>query len=784
MRKRAVKIVGDLLQKSIVRDNARIACVSHLLALIPNEEDDIVCGLIEKTLVEQWLNGFAGAEYRCADGLRRREITRSFVLELMAIMEYLGSDTNSLQKLFAKVGPAKDSQGGYDEFFSAVTEDLLENLLQSFESAGNISVRSTLEAIAIFSSAKSKALEQHLSIFQALLRSEDATISLLALRLLSEALLQSSLASMKKLQGFENDLQSLIFRGSEAAVRIAIETLYFFINNCSHQYAIMSSLWQKFCEYLKDSSGNDEEGIRSALPHVCRAIVALGVLCAQSSLHMEREFGAKDHHQSPQVLGFMDFISFYWESPFSAIRVCCTQAIGSLILVCPQICELERVKIVLQQSLLDSEIPCRLKALSIFDQLCTKFDEGSLSEAENTADIRNLLSMQGKESFFCACIQANISKICDIASGDTSIEVRSVALRICAATAVLGLVNPQLSIPSIVVGTCSSNLALREFCQSSLDRILTRFPSMIMRDFVEIGRLIFRLQQQSNDLKSFVSGENGGYSQSLLSYYFDYLKSKKGGRIIDSISGIFAFLDKLMHAAGTESTQSSELLLFVPFLLTLIATLPFSSLDEVMLILSRIQQLYSAAMSSLEPKSAEQGFGLIYTILCSCERVSSYLVKSYPSVLGHRLDGIGENYGKDRGIVRVPFIFEISHGPSLTGEKHLTREFMATYVNNISSIPILLSEAPKQAQSSRRRQTAEDLVVEDHDEDFNVEVFLMEDAKDTDEDTDEEEVLVVSRRAMESKQAASQSVPNATSIPAKISKLKKSSPPKKRPNHK
>ena len=108
---------------------------------------------------------------------------------------------------------------------------------------------------------------------------------LLSMKLISGVIPKAPMTEMKKLQDFEKDLLGLIYRGSEIVVKLSIEVLYHYVNNCSHEYATLSGLWQKFTEYLRKMIEIEAEP--SSVPHICRALLATGVLCAQSARHRE-----------------------------------------------------------------------------------------------------------------------------------------------------------------------------------------------------------------------------------------------------------------------------------------------------------------------------------------------------------------------------------------------------------------------------------------------------------------------------------------------------------------
>ena len=504
----------------------KLACIGNLISHISDEEDEVVVEMIFKTLKEQWIMCYIGKDFLTILPGAQRKIMATFADEVVKVIGFLHSDIKCLQEFLGRFLVDETIKREYSIFFSGTIEVLLENLLQTLEANDTKSLKMSLESISLFSESNPQSLENHLNLLQNLLRSEDSEISFLAMKLISGIIPKASMTVLKKLQDFEKDLLLLIYRGSEVVVKLAIGSLYNYVNNCSHQYATLSGLWQKFTDYLK-ARMLDEEIDPSNVPHICRALLATGVLCAQSAHHREKEFGLKDFHNGAQARCLLEFISVYSKSPVAFIRSCTIQAFGSLLLASPQvsISASQLVRTLIVSSLSESEDDsCKLKILAIFDEMIKIFNIES-TEMDNRET--NILSMEGEESYFSALIQEHLIMISDCVITSPSLEIRASALKICSSSAILGLVNPQLIIPYLAIGLNCDNDHIQSYSRNSYERLLTRFPSMMSKDLLTPCKLLYRQSTSLSEgrLLSLSSSSSAAFN-SKLSFYYSSLRGK------------------------------------------------------------------------------------------------------------------------------------------------------------------------------------------------------------------------------------------------------------------
>lgn len=721
----------------------KFACVASLISHISDEDDDVIIDVIFKTLKDQWIMSYLGKDFLNQLPATQRKIMSTFAGEVVEVIGYLQSDIKCLQDFLGKFLVDESIKKEYTAFFAGTVEVLLENLLQSLEGNDMKTLKRSLESISLFSESNPQSLENHLGLLQSLLRSEDSEISLLSMKLISGVIPKASLTEMKKLQEFERDLLGLIYRGSEICVKLSIETLYHYVNNCSHQYGTLSSLWQKFTDYLK-ARMTDDRIEASSIPHICRALLATGVLCAQSARHREREFGLKDFHSGAQARCLLEFVDFFSRLPVAFIRSCSIQAFGSLIMSCPQVSissnQLCRNLICISLSDTEDE-SCKMKMLLIFDQMIKRFDGGSIKvDSENTNNNNtgsNILVMEGDESYFSALIQEHLQLISNCVITSESLEVRGIALKICSSSAIFGLVNPQLIIPYLAVGLNSENDHIQAFSRNSYERLLTRFPSMISKDLLLAGKLLYR------QCPTTASAQN----QSKLSFYYTSLRGKTGKVGIEALSGIFNYFESII--TRTENCNDSNGISFIKFLIELIVTLPFSNSEEVLNVLQRIQGIFS--MSSDWINNDEQHIEEKFTLLKGLSYSVNYLIKSYPQVVGMTMATEDEEetvniYAKL--VQRVPVTFEF---PLTESSASASVEFVQNFIANQISIPNLLN----QQNPLRKRKNLENVPAED-DEDFDVTNFLIDDEEisesesEDDEDEEEEEFDVVANSKKQS----------------------------------
>ena len=709
----------------------KFKCVGSLISHISDEDDEVVIEIIFKTLKDQWIMCYLGKDFIKMQPVAQRKLMSTFAEEVVKVIGFLKSDIKCLQDFLGRFLVDEKIKKDYSVFFSGTVEVLLENLLRSLEENDIKSLKSSLESISLFSESNPQSLECHLGLLQSLLRSDDPEISLLAMKLISTVIPKASLTEMKKLKDFEKDLLCLIYRGSEICLKLSIETLYHYVNNCSHQYATLSGLWQKFTDYLKskDESKNIEP---SMIPHICRALLATGVLCAQSAHHREREFGLKDFHSGAQARCLLDFVGFFSRIPINFIRSCSIQAFGFLLAVCPQISisSSQICKSLICTSLSEIEDDsCKVKTLLIFDQMIKRFE--GISSTDNTENIgnTNILSMEGDESYFSALIQEHLSSICNCVIFSESFEVRATALKICSSSAIFGLVNPQLIIPYLAIGLNSENDHIQAYSRSSYDRLLTRTPSLVGKDLLMPSKLLF--SQSSKQSPSFSS-------QSRLSFYYSSLKVSGGKNsikfVIESLNGVFTLFESIISISRKDQDEEEVMDLstkysnnddYIKFLIEIVFTLPFTNSEEVLHCLQRIQGIFSMSSDWINEKRIKSQFLLLQGLSYSV----NYLIKSYPQIVGMSIDqeekkdiGVGAIMSSSsKALVRnlVPFEFPCSN----IVDDNLNVSLAQDFITNQQSIPFLL----QYGGNKRRCKTAVTASVIEEEIDDDISNFLVDD---------------------------------------------------------
>lgn len=723
----------------------KLACIGNLISHISDEEDEVVVEMILKTLKEQWIMCYIGKDFLTILPAGQRKIMATFADEVVKVIGFLQSDIKCLQEFLGRFLVDETIKKEYSIFFSGTIEVLLENLLQTLEANDAKSLKRSLESISLFSESNPQSLENHLALLQNLLRSEDAEISFLAMKLISGVIPKASLSELKKLQDFEKDLLVLIYRGSEVAVKLAIGTLYHYVNNCSHQYAILSGLWQKFTDYLKTRMGYQEID-PATIPHICRALLATGVLCAQSALHREREFGLKDFHSGAQARCLLEFISVFSKAPVAFIRSCTIQAFGSLLLASPQISisSAQLVRSLIVSSLSESEDDsCKLKMLGIFDQMIKIFNletEKDLNTCTTNNTKNNILSMEGEESYFSALIQEHLTIISNCVISGVGLEIQASALKICSSSAILGLVNPQLIIPYLAIGLNSDNDHIQSYSRNSYERLLTRFPSMMSKDLLTPSKLLYRqltAGRLSSETKLSATTDK---VNSKLSFYYSSLRGKTGKVGIEALNGIFSWFEEIVTSKGisspivtnttcdtanvTNTTATTNILTLINFIIEIIFTLPFSNSEEVLNCLQKIQGIFSISSDSGDLLLKEK-----FTILNGLSYSVNYLIKSYPQVLGMSID---ENV-QIKTLQRNILSFEL---PKISIDEitNITSETIQNLISNQSSIPVLLLQEPK----VKRRQSSKFDEAE-VDDDLDITGFLVDDEEISESESESEE---------------------------------------------
>lgn len=722
----------------------KLACIGNLISHISDEEDEVVVEMILKTLKEQWIMCYIGKDFLKILPAGQRKIMATFADEVVQVIGFLQSDIKCLQDFLGRFLSDETIKKEYAIFFSGTIEVLLENLLQTLEANDTKSLKRSLESISLFSESNPQSLENHLALLQNLLRSEDSEISFLAMKLISGVIPKASLSELKKLQDFEKDLLVLIYRGSEVSVKLAIGTLYHYVNNCSHQYSILSGLWQKFTDYLKTRMG-DQEIDPSTIPHICRALLATGVLCAQSAVHREREFGLKDFHTGAQARCLLEFISVFSKSPVTFIRSCTIQAFGSLLLASPQISisSAQLVRSLIVSSLSESEDDsCKLKMIGIFDQMIKIFNLETEKEVNNTSSNNannNILSMEGEESYFSALIQEHLTLISNCVISSVGLEIQASALKICSSSAILGLVNPQLIIPYLAIGLNSDNDHIQSYSRNSYERLLTRFPSMISKDLLTPSKLLYR-QLTKSKLLSWPSATIDKIN-SKLSFYYSSLRGKTGKFGIEALNGVFKWFEEIVTSktatdANDNANVKSESDTFVTssnyvtsvdlinFIIEIIFTLPFSNSEEVLNCLQKIQGIFSI---STDFSSGDFLLKEKFTILTGLSYSVNYLIKSYPQILGMSIENI-----QIKTLQRNILPFEL---PKISLE-NVKIETIQNLISNQSSIPILLFQESKITKRRQSQKFEIDEIEEDVDD---ITGFLVDDEEISDSESESED---------------------------------------------
>lgn len=709
MRKRAVKVIGEVLQKGIVDgSDIKLSCVGGLISHIADEEDDVIVDAIFKTLKEQWIMCYIGKDFINAMPAIQRKLMSSFAEEVVKVISFLQSNIKCLQDFLGRFLVDESIKKEYSMFFAGTVEVLLENLLQSLEGNDFKSLKASLESIYLFSESNPQSLENHLGLLQNLIRSEDSDISLLSMKLISGVIPKASLTEMKKLQDFEKDLLGLIYRGSEVTVKLSIEVLYHYVNNCSHQYGTLSGLWQRFTEYLKMKMQDGSEIESSTIPHICRALLATGVLCAQSARHRELEFGMKDFHTGAQARCLLEFISHFSKSSNNFINSCTIQAFGSLILACPQvsISASNIVRSLITSTLSESEDDsCKLKMLVIFDQM-VKFFNLDTSSSNNSINLpnpevnngkNNILAMEGDESYFSALIQEYFSKMSNCVISSEALEVRALALKICSTSAIIGLVNPQLIIPYLAIGLNSENDHIQAYSRSGYERLLTRFPSMMSKDLLTPCKLLYRQCSKSSNNTT----GTGPSSSSKLSFYYSSLRGKTGKTGIEALNGIFSWFEEIVTSKHTKEGGCHE---FIKFVIETVFTLPFLNSDEVLNCLQKIQGILSISSESDWMSSSSSSLNLKnqFVLLKGLSYSVNFLIKSYPQIIGMTIeeDSNAQN-NNNKNIQRNSLIqFEFPR----INENDFTIEMIQEIISN-QDTAVIPSQEPKSFKKRQRIET-------------------------------------------------------------------------------
>ncbi len=731
VRKRACKIVGELLAKggAALTPSQRIDCLAAFLSHWPEEEDESLQDAQYKCLQNQWL-------MPCKNSAN----CRAFAEELSGLLKSSLGVISPLQDFISRVvaAEAKVTEAGMNTFLAETVNALLESLLRDLESSStNEAVKGALDTITVLACQPGYLLN-HLVLLHTLLRSEDIEVSVAALRLLHIVMPAASLAQLKKLEtdDLERDLLGFIYRGSEGAVKLAIECLYLFVNNCSHQYGTLSSLWTRFSEFLKTKQTELESDNPEALnctstntpANMARALIALGVLGAQSALHQERELGVQDVHSTPQIRSLLQIIQFYCAVPWSFVRTCALSALCSLLQVCPQLAACwspfgELIGVFMTSTSADDS--GRSKILGLLSSI---LNVSSL----NGNDDRSILKMEGKESFNSALIQLLVPQLCQLScSGDCSFVIRAQALKLASSAAVLGFVNPHQVLPFVCVGMAAEDAHLRAFSQASFDRLLGRFPSLAPRDLLQISKLIWNTQPQA---RGFTNGPciltSQSQSQSLLSVLYSRLRASNQKKSMkhDLLSGLFGFFERLM-TSSVEANEESRDPHYIAFLVELIVTLPFQSNDEVSLLLMKIQSLFPLAEDVLGRSDLIDG---VFVALHGFTASLSFLLRSFPGINAGCLqqEEASSALTNGRSLTRTPLLFNWKH-PQLPS----SIEALEQLISGQTPISELLIKVASAAQKQKKR--AMQMVVEEAEEEAaNEEIQLEDDCEHEDDDND------------------------------------------------
>lgn len=593
--------------------DVRVECVRQLLHHLPEEEDDALEELCFKTLKDNWLHAWTSNH-------------AGFATELSSILASTANTMPVLQSFLLRVLKKQSSTANTElsAFLKQSVDGLLEGLVRALEANDLPRLKDALKAIAVLS-CQPECLLSHLSLLQSLLRSEDVEVGLASLRLMNTLLPAATLADLKKLdaQLMERDLLAFVYRGSEEAVLLAIESLYLFVNTCSHQYATLSALWTRFTGYLQEKRqmlcGNDNNedsntAVLSLPTNLARALIAAGALGAQSSLHREREFGDTDVHNGPQMKQLLDLIRFYYTScPWPVVRTCALQSLGSLLQACPQLPVTDLLKDALNCP--DLTLP----ALAILEDSCKRASNlPSPNTTTNTADLNVINAGNGKEAHHAYLLQSLLADVCQVIVRAQAVIVPSQrALKIASTAAVVGLVNPHHVLPFICVGMGLPGL--EHFSQLSFDRLMTRFPSLLPRDLTNIARLQF------SSLAEGACGFLADDTSRLAELYTCLQKRNRKEKRLELLGALMASIEK--YFTGEDSFGDVENAKFLKFLIEAIVTLPLTGSDEVRLLLARIQSLFAMAE---DIKSAE--WNDLFGILQVLSAAIVYLIKSYPSI--------------------------------------------------------------------------------------------------------------------------------------------------------
>lgn len=775
----------------------KLACIGGLISHVADEDDDAIVDSIFKTLKEQWIMKFLGSDFKGLMSTAQRKIMSSFAEEVVSVIGFLQSDIKCLQDFLGRFLLDESIKRDYSAFFAGTIDVLLEGLLQNLESNDNCALKRSLESISLFSESNPQSLESHLGLLQSLLRSEDPEIALLSIKLLSGVISRASLAEMKKLLDLEKDLLGLIYRGSEVVVKLGIECLYHYVNNCSHEYSILSGLWQKFTDYLRTMMGEDEIQV-SSIPHVCRALLATGVLCAQSAHHREKEFGMKDFHTGAQARILLEFIQFYYKIPVTFIKSCTIQALGSLLLACPQISisTAYLVRSVITSSLSETEDEvCTLKTLTIFDQMIQVFNEGSADKTETTINFssdnkskNNILAMEGDESFFSALLQEHMNSISNCIISKASLELRAKALKICSSAAILGLVNPQLVIPYLAVGLNSENDHIQAYSRSSFERISLRFPSMVSKDLLLPSKLLYRQLKKEKPADEIVEGfisssSTSNHIVSRLSSFYSHIRGKNGKGGIEPLTVIFNYFEEIITSKQSFEDKillnTEDLDGFIKFILELVCTLPFSNSEELLWCLQRIQGIFSMSSDWITEDSTNDDTLMKekYSLLKGLSYSVTFLLKSYPQIMGMSIEEsavISDSNNACKSVQRaqsIQFTF-----PEI-GEEEITFELIYNLISGQASIPILLLQEPK--SFGKRRQNNLKSTIKNEEIEDDITEFLVDDEEisesESETEDDEEDFLIsksskISSKINTKKSEKTNQKSNSTTISVKKSK--------------
>ena len=103
MRKRAVKVVGEILQKGIAnRHEMKFTCVGSLISHISDEDDEVVIEMIFKTLKDQWIMCYLGKDFIKMQPVAQRKLMSTFAEEVVKVIGFLKSDIKCLQDFLGR----------------------------------------------------------------------------------------------------------------------------------------------------------------------------------------------------------------------------------------------------------------------------------------------------------------------------------------------------------------------------------------------------------------------------------------------------------------------------------------------------------------------------------------------------------------------------------------------------------------------------------------------------------------------------------------------------------